>query len=36
VTSLAEVIAAVSGIDELTDGDESELDAAAAERLLAG
>ncbi|HZF16460.1 MAG TPA: GspE/PulE family protein [Steroidobacteraceae bacterium] len=36
VTSLAEVIAAVSGIDELTDGNDCELDAAAAERLLAG
>ncbi|MGH8314611.1 MAG: GspE/PulE family protein [Steroidobacterales bacterium] len=36
VTSLAEVIAAVSGIDELTDGNDTELDAAAAERLLAG
>ena len=36
VTSLAEVISAVSGIDELTDGDDSELDAAAADRMLAG
>ena len=35
VTSIAEVISAVSGIDELTDGDDSELDAAAADRMLA-
>jgi len=36
VTSLAEVIAAVSGIDELTESDDAELDAAAADRMLAG
>jgi MSHA biogenesis protein MshE len=35
VTSLAEVIAAVSGIDELTDGVATELDAVATDRMLA-
>jgi hypothetical protein len=35
VTSLAEVIATVSGIDEFTDSDDSELDAVATDRMLA-
>jgi MSHA biogenesis protein MshE len=36
VTSLAEVIGTVSGIDEVTEPVETELDAVAADRLLAG
>jgi MSHA biogenesis protein MshE len=36
VTSLAEIIGAVSGIDELTERGDTELDGLAAERLLTG